>query len=257
MSTSTIQTPAEGFARTITALKLLLGAPATEQPIGVYTKFGYHGYSVVIYGSQLDYLADVNSAMLPAPAEFDNTAIERWHLMNDLVIGGLSHGFAEENRIARHYTALAALVAFPTLEELARQVCGHWDEDGRPTREIPISEGIVTREGDSRVKPEAFKGGRRVVQLSHKLQLMHKALDPGLAHILDGVDRVSRRSPIQGDPTQLAPLYDRLQHFRDRWVHGRKFEGFEALLVSHIIGLIYFGILGARGRSLGNADNHP
>lgn len=245
MGGDAILSPAAGFGRTIAALKLLLGAPATEQPIGIYTKFGYYGYSIVMYGSHLDYLSDLNAALAPAPPEFDGPAIERWRLTNDLVVGGLSRGFPDADRISRHYTALAALVAFPTLEELARQVSGRWDEDGRPTREIPAAEGIVTRDPDGTVKPEEFKSRRRVVQLSHKLQLMHLALDPGLAHILEGIDRVTRRSPIQGDTTQLAPLYDRLQYFRDRWVHGRRFEGFEALLISHLVALIYFGKLGS------------
>ena len=248
MSKNAILTPTDGFGRTMGAIKLLLGVPSdTEEPIGVYTKFGLYGYSVLIYGSHLDYLSAVNSVISPSLPEFDGDAIERWQLTNDLVIGGLTHAFPDENRIARHQSALAALVAFPTLEEIARRVCGRWDEDGRSTRDIPSSEGIVTRELDGTEKAEEFKAGRRrVVFLSHKLQLMHRALDPGLAGILERIDHASRRSPIQGDTQQLAPLYDRLQYFRDRWVHGRKFEGFEALLISHIIALIYFGKLGSR-----------
>ncbi len=246
MSDNAILSPADGFGRAMAAVKLLLGAPATEQPIGIYSKFGYYGYSVLVYGSHLDYLSDLNAVIAPSAPQFDGEAIERWRLLNDLIVGGLARGFPDADRISRHYTALAALVAFPTFEELARRVCGRWDEDGRPTREIPLAEGIVTREADGTVKPEEFKGRRRVVQLSHKLQLMHLDLHPGLARILEGIDRVSRRSPIEGDTTQLAPLYDRLQYFRDRWVHGRKFEGFEGLLISHLIALIYFGRLGSK-----------
>ncbi len=247
MSEKAILSAADGFGRTITAVKLLLGVPSpAEKPISVYTKFGIYGYSIVVYASHLDYLAAVTSAISPSLPEFDGDAIERWRLTNDLVIGGLTQGFPDESRIARHESALAALVAFPTLEEIARRVCGRWDEDGIPTSDVPRSEGIVTREPDGTEKPEEFEGRRRVVFLSHKLQLMHRALDPGLARILESIDRASRRSPIQGDTQQLAPLYDRLQYFRDRWVHGRKFEGFEALLISHLVALIYFGKLGSR-----------
>jgi hypothetical protein len=243
---SPIVDPRDGFSRTLTAIKLFLGAPTAEAPVLSYLKGGYYGYAILVYGSHLDYLADLNATVAPSLPEFDAATIERWQLMNDLVIGGLSRGFPDEDRIPRNYSALAALVAFPTLEELARRVSGRWDEDGWPTREIPGAEGIVTRAPDIPDKPEEFKvGKRRVVQLSHKLQLMHRGLDPGLVRFLDGIDRAGRRSPIQGDATVLAPLYDRLQFFRDRWVHGRKFEGFEALLVSHIIALLYFGKLGA------------
>jgi hypothetical protein len=46
---------------------------------------------------------------------------------------------------------------------------------------------------------------------------------------------------ISGDSQPMSPLYERLQFFRDQWMHGRRYEGWEAILVSLIIGLLYFG----------------
>jgi hypothetical protein len=71
VSENAILTPADGFGRTIAAIKLLLGAPSdTEKPIGIYTKFGTYGYSVLVYGSHLDYLSAVNSVISLYPPYF-------------------------------------------------------------------------------------------------------------------------------------------------------------------------------------------
>jgi hypothetical protein len=49
MSNNAILSPADGFARSTAAIKLLLGIPsAAEEPISIYTKFRLYGYSVVV-----------------------------------------------------------------------------------------------------------------------------------------------------------------------------------------------------------------
>jgi hypothetical protein len=236
-----IDDSAEGFLRTVDAVKLLLGQlETTEQPLLWYSQFGHHGYAVTIYRAHLDFLQDLNDCLAPNLPAFDGECIERWRLINELLMNGLGRN-QTPSIVTRNATMLACLVAFPTLEEIARKISSRWDEDGRLLNPVTAEDGVTNWSVDSGSEVKIYKAGNRIVLLAHKLQLMHGALDPRLAKIIDSLDCAFRKPMIEGQTEAMSPLYVRLQFFRDHWLHGRRIEGWEGVLVSMLLSLIYFG----------------
>jgi hypothetical protein len=237
----------DGFHQTMVALNLLLGLESTtEQPSVWYNQFGYHGYSINIYAWHIDYLNALNLVLQPELPVFDADAINRWKLINELLLTGFvtatTAPVSGSDNLSRQFPALAALAAFPTLEEVARRISNRWDEEGLVLTDILESEGIIEWKPDGEpAKPKSYKKDHRIVVLSHKLQLMDLSLAPELRRTIASLDAVLRRPMIDGINSPMSPLYSRLQFFRDQWVHGRRFEGWEALLISFYLALIYFG----------------
>jgi hypothetical protein len=112
----TINESGDGFARTIYEMKVLLGqVDPDRKPFIWYTQFGFHGYVINIHQSHLQYLADLNSSLSAWPPAFEAETIERWQLVNDLLVEGLQSTHTPESRISRNAGMLACLVVFPTL----------------------------------------------------------------------------------------------------------------------------------------------
>jgi len=232
----------EGFMRTMEALKLLFSLePCPDQPFMTFSQFGFHGYTITVFRSHIDYLNALSLALVPVPPAFDRDAINRWKLINELLLVGFVKGPPGTPQLSDHFPALAALAAFPTLEEAARRLCNRWDEEGVLLADVPVSDGVVTWKPNGTEEPKSYKTGHRIVVLSHKLQLMDLSLDPRLRKTISSLDAVLRRPMIEGVKQPMSPLYERLQFFRDNWVHGRRFEGWEALLISLFLALVYFG----------------
>lgn len=237
-----IKNAEEGFIRTMETLKLLFGLePHREQPFMMFGQFGFHGYTITVFRSHIDYLDSLNLALVPDLPAFDRDAINRWKLVNELLLTGFRNPPSGASQLSDQFPALAALAAFPTLEEVARRLCNRWDEEGKLLADVPVSDGVVTWKPDGTEEPKSYKAGHRIVVLSHKLQLMDLSLDPRLRKTIASLDAVLRRPMIEGVKQPMSPLYERLQFFRDNWVHGRRFEGWEALLISLFMALVYFG----------------
>lgn len=238
----------DGFMRTIHALELLFGiAPADpEQFFMFHSQFGFHGYTISVSQNHIDYLNALNLALVPDPPAFDANAIDRWKLINELLLVGFNKAHPNASQLSKQFPALAALAAFPTLEEVARRISKRWNEEGELLHDVPESDGVVTWKPDGTEIPKEYKAGHRIVFLSHKLQLMNISLDPRLKKTLDSLDSILRRPMADGMEQPMSPLYERLQFFRDQWVHGRRFNGWEALFISLYLALVYFGTLRLR-----------
>ena len=242
----------EGFKRTMDALRLMLGL-SQEPDAGFmmnYCSLGFHGYSINVFQSHIDYLNAINSVIRPDLPVFDLDTIERWKIINELLLASLINpDLPGTNSHNRHFPSLAALVAFPTLEEIARLISKRWSEDGKLFADAPLSDRIGTWHPDGSVKLRAYHKGEQIVDLSHKLQLMHLSLDPKLQITFSDIDAELRRPMADGMTQPMSPLYARLKFFRDRWVHGRRYEGWEALLISLLLALVYFDSLRLRERA--------
>jgi len=240
----------EGFAQTMEALKLLLGLKvADEQPFLTASQFGFHGYTISVYQFHLDYLTALSSALVPCLPAFDGDSINRWRLVNELLAVGLVRDQLETSSPSVQFPALAALAAFPTLEEIARRLSNRWDEEGKLLTEVSLADGVSTRRSDGTDEPKTYKAGHRIVVLAHKLQLLDLSLDPRLRNTTASLDAIFRRPMVDGLDVPMSSMYERLQFFRDQWVHGRRFEGWEALLISLYLALLYFGTLRLRNAS--------
>jgi len=240
----------EGFAQTMDAVKLLLGLTvADEQPILTVGQFGFHGYTISVYQFHLDYLSALSSALVPDLPAFDGDSINRWKLVNELLTVGLVWVQPGTLSLSTQFPALAALAAFPTLEEIARRLSNRWDEEGKLLNEVSLADGVSTRKSDGTDEPKTYKAGQRIVFLAHKLQLLDLSLDPRLRKTTASIDAIFRRPMVDGIDVPMSSMYERLQFFRDQWVHGRRFDGWEALLISLYLALLYFGTLRLRDAS--------
>ena len=234
--------PDDGFVQTMRALKLLFGLEAhPTNPFMTIGQFGFHGYTISVSEAHVQYLQSLVLTLVPNLPGFDADAINRWKLVNELLIAGFVRGPAGEQRLSDQFPALAALAAFPTLEEVARRLSGRWDEEGKLLREVPLSDGIYKRKQDGNEEPKTYKTGQRIVELAHKLQLLDLSLDARLRQTIASLDLLLRRPMVEGMDQPMSPLYERLQYFRDHWVHGRRFDGWEGILISLYLALIYFG----------------
>ena len=233
----------EAFTQSVRATKLLLDLEShSESPFMHMTQFGYHGYSISVFQLHVDYLNAVNESIAPMAPIFDSDAIDRWKLVNELLVAGFAPRIPGTKQMSDQFPALAALAAFPTLEEIARRLANCWDADGRLCRDITERDGVTLWNNDGTETIKTYKEKQRIVILSNKLQLAHQTLEPRLRKTIESLDTVLRRSMIEGLDAPMSPLYVRLQHYRDSWVHGRRFDGWEALLLSLYISLLYFGI---------------
>jgi hypothetical protein len=240
----------DGFFRTTSMLKLLLGiTEGNSAPTGFFTQFGQHGYCILVHSEHSGYLEYLNSVIVPFAPEFDLHAISRWRLANQLLLVHLAQPKTSNgDPLIDDYAGLAALAIFTVLEEVARKLCCAWEEDGSIRRHIPKSEGIMKRHSDGTLQPNKYNQGQRIVALSEKLQLMHHALPRGPRETLDSLDLAFQRSFIEGISAPTSPLYEKLQFFRDQWMHGVRYSGLEGLLVSLLMGLLYFGYAGEKFR---------
>jgi hypothetical protein len=237
----------DGFARAHFEMKALLGQlDLPDKPLLWYSQFGYHGYTIQVHRSHLQYLVDLNGFLTPDPQTFDAETIERWRLVNDLLIEGLQPSPVVKTRILGYAPMLACLTVFPTIEEVARRISMRWNEEGLLERAVGPADNVSTWKPDGTSEQKVYKAGQRIVTLSHKLQLMHQALDPRLAALLSTLDHALQHPMYQGQDQAMSPMYARLQYFRDHWLHGRRFDGWEALFVSLLLALVYFGSLVAR-----------
>ena len=171
----------EAFTQSVRATKLLLDLEShSESPFMHMTQFGYHGYSISVFQLHVDYLNAVNESIAPMAPIFDSDAIDRWKLVNELLVAGFAPRIPGTKQMSDQFPALAALAAFPTLEEIARRLANCWDADGRLCRDITERDGVTLWNNDGTETIKTYKEKQRIVILSNKLQLAHQTLEPRL-----------------------------------------------------------------------------
>lgn len=166
--------------------------------------------------------------------------VTRWKLVNELIVDFFTPSTKLSGLIKDQASNLASLVAYPLLEEVARNISNAWDEEGRLLKEIPSDFGLTKKNSRDKIRKASYKEGHRIVLLSHKLRIMMTQLSQGLQKALDSLDKRMRISFIEGNTQELTPLFERLEYHRDRWLHGRKFEGWEAIFISLLLCMLYF-----------------
>lgn len=134
---------------------------------------------------------------------------------------------------------LASLVSFLLLEEAARLKSHKWDENGKVFNEIPKTLGLTKEHSNGKITPHAYKSGQTIVSLAHKLYLLKLSLGDQLQKNIDGLDNALRKPMFPGDE-EFPPLFERLESIRDRWMHGRDFDGWEGIFISLFLCIIYF-----------------
>jgi hypothetical protein len=233
----------DGFYRTTGAMKLLLGLQRSDaRPLLWGTQFGFHGYSITVYTSHLEYLADLNACISPVPPHFGEDIVSRWRLANELLYSSLSPDVIHSRPLGSEYSGLAALALFTVLEEASRRISGAWDEEGYLLRDILPGDNITKWQQNGPSPPISRKKGTLIVSLEEKLEIMELALAPGVRATLASLNSAIQR-PIVGD-LPMSPLYSRLYFLRNQWMHGRRYLGWEAIFVTLVLAALYFGECG-------------
>jgi len=232
------------YQRTVEAMKLLLDGPtpsaAASGPLQFHTQFGSHGYVLYVTEEHSKYLGDLNSSVAPVPDVFDSVMLQRWTTINELLI--VHRGVHSPNVLESQFGGLALLAVFPLLEEIARRISRAWDEDGELSVDVPKEMGLYRVNSKGTRVPRVLSKGDRIVDLSHKLFVMKSVLHQDFQRSIESLDHRMSRPMIEGTQPEHVSFFERLEYFRNRWVHGRKFEGSDTLpwLVTHFIALLYF-----------------
>jgi hypothetical protein len=232
------------YQRTVEALTLLLNGPPSpatiSSPLQFHTQFGCHGYMLFITEGHTNYLRELNSSVGPVPDVFDDVILQRWTTVNELL---LAHGGVHApNVLHSQFGGLALLAVFPLLEEIARRISQAWDEDGELSIDVPKEMGLYRINSKGERTRKAFSKGDRIVDLSHKLLLMKSVLRQDFQLSIESLDRRMSRPIVEGSQPEHVTFFERMEYFRNRWAHGRKFVGSDTLpwLVTHFIALLYF-----------------
>lgn len=215
-------------------IKILLGdLNGKGRQLEFIDKFGIkEGYTFFIWTDHCDYLNNLNKTITEEKM-LNVELANRWKLVNKLILVGYSQKHNAPEFIVKEALNLAALVAYPLMEEASRNISKAWDEEGTLLKEISSSFGLP--------KNKKYKKGERIISLEHKLIIMKKSLGQRLQRAIDSLDRRMRRSSIKGNAQERAPLFERLAVNRNKWLHGRKFQGWEAIFISLFLSMIYFG----------------
>lgn len=237
------------FDKSFTVMELLLGiknGPEENLIMPIGTEFGINGFNFLIYEEHITYFHELN-IVIKEDDIIDFFIKTRWQLVNKLIKFYFSQEpptiQSDENFIKSESFNLATCVAFPLIEEMARKISKYWDEDGKMLIDQPkeiqlFSETVL---GKKKQRANYRKGKDRISSFSHKLTLLEHSLNGELQKKIRSLNEVMKKSFIRNDPTQLTPLYDKLQYHRDMWLHGRKFDGLAAPFLSIFLSLIYFG----------------
>ncbi len=229
------------YNRTTTTLNLMLNTtPAAPGVLQWFQQFGTHGYSFCIAEVHIEYLRDVNSAIAPESAVFNFEMIQRWRTLNSLLITYYRPDVPVPKDLQGELPGLAALLSFPLLEEIARRVSNSWDENGLLNVAVPVELGLSRIDSKGNRQAKTFKKGDKIVDLSHKLLVMKATLSEDFQQGIESLDRRLRVSNIEGVSMPHVTLFERLEYFRNMWLHGRRFIGIEAWLVTFFLAMLHF-----------------
>ncbi len=217
-------------------IRMLLGdLKGNGKQLSWIEKFGIkEGYSFFIWTDHLDYLSRLN-IFLNGKIEIIKTELaNRWKLVNKLIFAHFAPPGKVPEFIKDEGLNLAALVAYPLLEEMARIISKAWDEEGFVLIDITSKFGLP--------KQRIYKKRGKIVSLEHKLLVMKYLLDKRLQEMVNSLDKRMRKSVIKGNTQERAPLFERLTVNRNQWLHGRRFRGWEAIFISLFLSMIYFPV---------------
>lgn len=241
------------FNNTVIVLKCLMGDLTSNRGGQIIFKDRFDSFHVSITEIHLHFFNALNSS-ISTNVWLDHELLARWKIANQLIINHISYSFNEittgfpniqnrdgQNILQEKSLIIASFVAYPLLEEIARRISNAWDEDGIIT--------INTWKNDDPNNPlgaivtnrrEPYKKGSPLSNLSHKLQIMKQFLNSETIPLINDLDNRLRRSPFQGDSSDVFnPLFDNLMKNRNKLLHGRDFDGYEAIYISLIISIIY------------------
>ena len=229
------------YNKTADAIRMMFGdLHADKGAMSLHFDFSPSKLSLIVIDEHKEIL-DLLVETLDEPQQYSHKNFEvRWLLLNKLLLVKFGSQTIKEAQLIECTPSLSALVAFPLLEELARNASGIWDENGILQQNIGKEFKLTRINSKGKEVSHTYKEGQRLVNFAHKLYLMESVQDQELQAVLKSLsERV--QVPMLSGSQKTEPLYEKLQSHRDLWAHGREFYGWEGLFVNLIISLIYWG----------------
>jgi hypothetical protein len=240
------------FNNTIIVLKCLMGDLTLQRSGPIIFKDRFDSFHVSITEIHLHFFITLNNS-IATNIWLDHELLTRWKIVNQLIINHISYSFNEittgfpntQNRngqkiLQEKSLIIASFVAYPLLEEIARRISNAWNEDGNLTINIWKKDNPNKPLGAIETSRREYKLGSPIYNLSDKLQIMKQFLNSEIIPLINDLDNRLRRSPFQGDSSDVFnPLFDNLTKNRNKFLHGRDFDGYDAIYISLIISLLY------------------
>lgn len=242
------------YSNTIFALQVLMGDLKSNKGGPIIFKERFDLFCVSIIDLHLQYFIKLNEIIESNNLWLTPELLKRWKIVNQLIIEHIKFSFKEIDSgfpnssslrglpiLLNNSLIIASLVAYPLLEETARKISNAWDDDGKMLVK-------TYNDTDSNIPPKAivtqgksYNLGEPIVSLFHKLQIMKQFLPLELQSHIEDLDARLRKSPIQGQQCDVfPPLFRGLKNNRDKLLHGREFDGYEAVYISLLLAMIYF-----------------
>lgn len=202
--------------------------------------FGGDRLSCTIDELLISYICSFESRSLIRDDVFDDLFIYRWETVNELICAGFKHHSPPSNLTNRNLS-LAALAAFPLIEDLSRRVSNLWTNEGKVKANIGRHFNLL--DGNGNIKE--YNTGKTISNFNHKMQLMICSSSQETQTQWSAFDDATRKPSISGLPNFEKPpsLFGRLGKRRNSWAHGFEYDGWEGILISLIIGFIYWSRL--------------
>jgi hypothetical protein len=218
-------------------MELLMGYDSKgETPIANFVQMGYHGFPLKIYNSNIDFLRKLNESLTPI-GDFHDGIITNWKFINEIFYTVLTTRAGTQIDL----NPICSLIAFPILEEMTRVISKWWDEDGKLLKSINVTDGVI-RWKESGSEQVEQRIGKTISSLEIKFQLFLLTAKPKTRELIEHVDSRFQRPIISGLTNSVAsPISAKLYYWRNKWMHGYRYDGWEGVLVSHLLALIYYG----------------
>lgn len=202
--------------------------------------FGGDRLSCTIDEALIKYICGFSSKSLIRDKVLDDLFISRWTTVNELICLGFEDN-SPENNLTNKNLSLAALAAFPLLEDLSRRVSNLWTDEGKVINRIDKQYNLLNGSG----KLKEYSAGRPISNFNHKMQLMMYTSSLEIQREWSAFDEATRKPSISGLTYFEKPpsLFERLSKRRNSWAHGFEYDGWEAILITLIIGFIYWSRL--------------
>jgi len=242
------------YNNTIIVLKCLMGDlhPQHSGSGPIIFKDRFDSFHVSITDIHLDYFRTLNDTLFN-DRWLDHELLNRWKIVNQLIINHINYTFQEittgfphiQNRdghilLQEKSLIIASFIAYPLLEEIACKISNAWNEEGNITIQTWKEDNFDKPSGAIVTTGRGYQIGNPISNLLHKLQIMKQFLNSEIIVHMNDLDYRLRRSPIEGDPNDVFhPLFNNLKKNRDKLLHGRDFDGYEAVYISLIIAMIF------------------
>jgi hypothetical protein len=180
-------------------------------------------------------LYEISRADIPPTFCFSESLIDRWRLMNSLIVQRhVEHGSLGPDIRVNAGSPLATLIGYPLLERVAQVWTDAWDVNGKLKTALGEEVGLTDKSG----KPRTRKAGDFLSGFGDRMLVLRSKLTDDFRVGLDLFDKALARPDFAG-ASGANTLFQRMSARRNAWAHGGAFEESEPYLLALIVAFFY------------------